>query len=194
MRKAKDLAQRATSPGVMLGMKGRRSAARRWDTWVWWKLSFPAGRSRQQRSPVGEVNVPHPPLYSTSDFTSRGLMSVTQFIPESSMRNRAQESQSFYGSLLGQCLPLLGQTLNLTQLQVSLARALSSYHRRRPDPGACLLSSGRASEPGGRRWPAARAPTAGSVLPASLAPFAAHQGQTAPPAPGTVNHSRAGIS
>lgn len=188
------MAQRATSPGVMLGMKGRRSAARRWDTWVWWKLSLPVGWSRHQRSAVGEVNVPPPLLYPTLDFPSRGLMSVTKCSPEPSTGNGAHGSQSSCGSLLGQCLPSLGQVLNSTQLQLSMARALSSYHRHRPGPGACLLSSGRASVPGGRRWPAARAPTAGSVLPASLAPSAAHQGQTAPPAPGTVNHSRAGIS
>lgn len=34
-------------------------------------------------------------------------------------------SHSFYGSLLGQCVPSLGQALNLTQLQVPVAGALT---------------------------------------------------------------------
>lgn len=34
LRKAKDLAQRAISPGVRLGTQGSRSAAKRWNTWV----------------------------------------------------------------------------------------------------------------------------------------------------------------
>lgn len=46
---------------------------------------------------------------------------MTKFIPEPSM-GTGLRSHSFYGSLLGQCSPSLGQALNLTWLQVSPAR------------------------------------------------------------------------
>ena len=45
LRKAKDLVQRATSLDVMLGVWGSKSAARRWNTRVWWKPSLPWGQS-----------------------------------------------------------------------------------------------------------------------------------------------------
>ena len=45
LRKAKDLVQRATSLDVRLGVWGNRSAAKRWNTCVWWKPSLPWGQS-----------------------------------------------------------------------------------------------------------------------------------------------------
>lgn len=57
LRKAKDLVQRATSLDVRLGVRGSRSAARRWNTCVWWKPSLPAGQSR----PWGLPGSPAPP-------------------------------------------------------------------------------------------------------------------------------------
>lgn len=87
-----------------------------------------------------------------------------------------------------------GPAPNLTRLRPGAPRAPArrAHRRRRPGPGGRLSSGGRASAPGGTRWPAARGPTAGSELPAPPAPSAGRQGQTAPPAPGTVNHSRRG--
>ena len=39
------MVQQATSLDVMLGVWGSKSAARRWNTWVWWKPSLPWGQS-----------------------------------------------------------------------------------------------------------------------------------------------------
>lgn len=58
LRKAKDLAQRATSPGVRLGTWGSRSAAKRWNTCVWWKPSLPEGQSGPRRLPGGPAHRP----------------------------------------------------------------------------------------------------------------------------------------
>lgn len=49
LRRAKDLMQRVTSPGVMLATWGCRSVASFWKTWGWWKFSFPLKGQKEER-------------------------------------------------------------------------------------------------------------------------------------------------
>lgn len=72
LRRAKDLAQWATSLEVSLGVSGSRSAARRWNTWVCWKPSLPSGqRAGEGRQAV--LGASQPPQPGLDEVWGRGV-------------------------------------------------------------------------------------------------------------------------